>query len=348
VKRRSIGFPLTLGVVLTLMALGLGVGWQILVVGELEPMARGLSAVQWLLIVLGSVFFVLIIVGLLLLCVWLVREMRLNQRQQAFLDAVTHEMKTPLAALRLYLETLDRHDPAPERRRAFLSRMQEDVERLERTVSQVLVAARAEAPARRSSSEPVELSDLLEPNIQEIRGSSSEPVELSDLLEPNIQEIRERHGLPEGAIRLVRRGPALALGNGAELSVVFRNLLENAVKYSEPPEEVTVTIERTPDGRVEVKIVDRGIGIERRELRKIFQRFYQAGRDVQRQAAGLGLGLFIVGNLVRRNGGRVVASSEGSGRGSRFVVTLRGTEEPPIEPIESLEAPRTQQAGGTP
>lgn len=304
-KRRSIGFPLALGVTLTVMAAALGVGWQILVVGELEPVTRGLTAVHWLLIVLGSVFFVLIIVGLLLLCVWLVREMRFNQRQQAFLDAVTHEMKTPLAALRLYLETLARHDPEPARRRAFLARMGEDVERLERTVDQVLAVARAESPAARTPGEPLDLAELLD---------------------ASIREVKDRHGLPDGAIRVRQEGPARALGHGPDLAVVFRNLLENAVKYSEPPVEVRVTLGRTQEGDVQVEIADQGIGIEPRELRKIFRRFYRVGRDVQRQAAGLGLGLFIVGNLVRRSGGRVVARSEGSGRGSRFVVTLRAAE----------------------
>ena len=104
---------------------------------------------------------------------------------------------------------------------------------------------------------------------------------------------------------------------------MFRNLLENAVKYSPDPVDVRVSVKPGDDGRVEVEIADRGIGIPTRELRKIFQRFYRAGREVQRTAAGLGLGLFIVRNLVRRQGGRVVARSDGRGRGSRFVVSLR-------------------------
>jgi signal transduction histidine kinase len=300
--RRSIGFPLTLGIVLTVIAVSLAVGWQILVVADLASVARGLSTLQWLLISLGSLFFILIIIGLLLLCAWLVREMRLNQRQQAFLDAVTHELKTPLASMRLFLETLGRHDMPAERRREFLGRMEEDMERLEHTVSQVLAAARAEARTRRP------------------RGGS---VDLSEVLSQSIEAIRERHGLAEDAIRLEQTSAMIAAGDPDELGVVFRNLLENAVKYSEPPVEVQVRLSRAGEDRLQVEITDRGIGIERRELRKIFQRFYRVGRDVQRQASGLGLGLFIVGNLVRRQGGRVVARSEGSGRGSRFVVTLR-------------------------
>ncbi len=300
-NRRSIGLALALGITLSVIAVGLGVGWQLLVVA-IQPVTRGLTPASWALIVLGSLLSLLILVGLLLLCIWLVREIRFNQRQQAFLDAVTHEMKTPLAALRLYLETLGRHDVASERRRVFLARMGEDVERLERTVGQVLAAARAEGRARPAPSEPTDLTALL-------RGLA--------------EEIRRGHGLPEEAIRIDRVRPLPAQGDATELGLVFRNLLENAVKYSEPPIEVRVLLTEGEDGRVRAEIADRGIGIEPRELRKIFQRFYRVGRDVQRQAAGLGLGLFIVRSLVRRNGGRVEALSEGSGRGSRFVVTLR-------------------------
>jgi signal transduction histidine kinase len=318
-NRRSIGLALGLGITLSVIAVGLGVGWQLLVV-NIEPVARGLTGAHWALIVLGSLLSLLILVGLLLLCVWLVREIRFNQRQQAFLDAVTHEMKTPLAALRLYLETLGRHDVETDRRRVFLTRMEEDVERLERTVTQVLAAARAEGPARRTPPAPTDLTALLR--------------ELAD-------EVQRSHGLADDAIQIDRVRPLPALGDATELGLVFRNLLENAVKYSDAPVEVRVHLHEGDDGRVRAEIADRGIGIERRELRKIFQRFYRAGRDFQRQASGLGLGLFIVRSLVRRNGGRVEALSEGSGRGSRFVVTL-----PAAPGADSASAPPAHLAGG--
>ena len=301
-NRRSIGLPLAVGITLSVLAGVLAVGWQVLTLGNLGPVAEGLTGLHWTFLILGSIFFVLIIIGLLLLCIWLAREIRFSQRQQAFLDAVTHEMKTPLAALRLYLETLGRHDPGPERRARFLGRMEEDVERLERTVGQVLAAARADSPR----STPPE-----------------EPLDLTELLREAAHEIALQAQLPDEAIQIDRKRPLVALGDTGELGLVFRNLLENAVKYSEPPVEVRVSLTAPSEGRVRVEIADRGIGIEPGELKAIFQRFYRAGRDVQRQAAGLGLGLFIVRNLVRRNGGRVEATSEGTGHGSRFVVTLR-------------------------
>jgi signal transduction histidine kinase len=301
VARRSIGTPLTLGIVLTLLALTLAVAWQILVVSDVRRVASGLTTVDWLLLVFGTLFFVLIIVGLVWLCAWLVREMRVNQRQRAFLDAVTHEMKTPLASLRLYLDTLVRHDPDAERRHEFLERMHQDLQRLNETVDQVLTAARAEEPGRRTSLQAVSLAALL----AEVIG-----------------EIRARHELSQDSVRLDVAPETVVRGDAGELSVVFRNLLENAVKYSDDPVEVHVAVSSNVDGRVQVEISDRGIGIPSGELSKIFQRFYRVGRDVQRTAVGLGLGLFIVRNLVRRQGGRVEARSPGSGEGSRFVVTL--------------------------
>jgi signal transduction histidine kinase len=300
-SRRSIGFPVTLAVVLTVMALALAVGWQILVFSDARAVARELTTLDWILFALGGVFFGLIICGLLWLCLWLVREMRLNQRQRAFLDAVTHEMKTPLASLRLYVDTLERHDPDREHRKEFLEWMHDDLGRLDETVDQVLSAARAEDPARHINREPVALGALLA---------------------SCIDEVCERHALAREAVRLEVGPTETVYGNSNELSVIFRNLLENAVKYSDDPVEVQVRVRGNGGDRVDVDISDRGIGIPRVELRKIFQRFYRVGRDVQRTASGLGLGLFIVRNLVRRQRGRVVARSEGSGKGSRFVVTL--------------------------
>jgi two-component system sensor histidine kinase SenX3 len=301
-SRRSTVTPLTIGIVLMLLLLTLAVGWQVLVWTDRPDAAPALRLSDWLLLVLGSLFFLVVMVGLVWMCAWLVREMRLNQRQRAFLDAVTHEMKTPLASFRLYLDTLRRHDPDPERRANFLERMRADLDRLEATVGQVLAAARAE------EARPTVMSGR---------------VDLVALIRECIREVLDRHQLPGEAVSLESEGVSPVRGDPGELQLVFANLLENAVKYSDDPVEVRVEVAPFKEGRVRVAIADSGIGIPPGELRKIFQRFYRVGRDVQRQVAGLGLGLFVVRNLVRRHGGRVVASSEGAGRGSRFVVTLR-------------------------
>ena len=298
-ERRSIGRRLTIAIALMLLVLALAIGWQVMVWSGQAPFATQLD---WVLLVLGTLFFLLVLIGLVWMCVWLVREMRLNQRQLPFVDAVSHELKTPLASFRLYLDTLGRHDPPADRRREFIERMREDLDRLDRTVEQVLGAAKAE---------------------ERVRRPLREVVELGGVLAGCIREVRERHRLPEEAVRLKAHQAAPVRGDSAELGLIFRNLLENAIKYSDDPVDVRVGVAETGDGRVRVEIADSGIGIPRRELRRIFQRFYRAGRDVQRTVSGLGLGLFVVRSLVRRQGGRVVALSEGAGRGSRFVVTLR-------------------------
>jgi signal transduction histidine kinase len=300
--RRSFRSPIALGLALLSLVVALAVGWQLLVSRAAAPAEGGLAGADWALLVLGAVSFLLVVAGLVWLWAWLVREIGVNQRQRAFLDAVTHEMRTPLASLRLHVDTLDRHDPGRERREEFLGRMRDDVDRLDRTVQQVLSAARAEESGRRARLARVPLRPLLA---------------------ECIAELRERHGLAESAVHLEVERDAPVRGDRDELAVVFRNLLDNAVKYSDDPVEVSVRIVGSGEGRVRVEISDRGIGIPSGELRKIFGRFYRAGRDVQRTASGLGLGLFIVRNLVRRQGGRVEALSEGAGRGSRFVVMLR-------------------------
>ncbi len=238
--RRSVGFPLTLGFVLPILALVLAVVYWVSVLGNVRPIApSGLTTLDWVLLLLGTIFFVLIIAGTGWLGAWLVREMRVNQSQRAFLDAVTHEMKTPLASLRLSIETMERHDLERERRREFLDRMCEDLDRLHQTVDQVLAAARAEEPGR-----PPKLRTVV----------------LRDVLEPCITEIRDRHSLSDEAVSLDVGHDPVVRGDPTELLVVFRNLLENAVNYSDEPIEVKVAIAAPSEGRVSVDISDRGIG----------------------------------------------------------------------------------------
>ena len=301
-SRRSIAPRLTVGIVLMLLLLALAVGWQIMLWSGIDPRTPGLGTRDWLFLIFGTIFFVLVMIGLVGLCAWLLQEMRSNQRQRAFLDAVTHEMKTPMASFRLYLETLKRHNPAPEQREAFIDRMSDDLDRLDHTIEQVLDAARAEEHGRN----PIR-----------------ERVDLTSLLTSCIDEVRNRHHLDSAAVGLRIEGGADVRGDISELELVFKNLLENAIKYSENPVRVEVKVESPRDNRVQVEIADSGIGIPPHELRKIFRRFYRVGRDMQRTVSGLGLGLFVVRSLVRKHGGRVVARSEGAGRGSRFVVTLR-------------------------
>ncbi|HXZ85024.1 MAG TPA: HAMP domain-containing sensor histidine kinase [Myxococcota bacterium] len=297
--RVSIPIALTAGIVAITIALT--VGWQILVARESLAFAAGLRPIHWVLIGLGSLFFALIIGVLILQAVWLVRQIRSNQRQQNFMDAVTHELHTPLASLQLYLDTLRGRALPDERRGEFLGIMAEDLERLQHTIDQILQAARADGSRARR-----------------------EPVDVARLLAECAEDARERHALPPEAVLVDVPESARVKGDAEQLRVAFRNLLDNAVRYAAGEVHVEIRLRPVSARRIEIEFADRGVGIPASALDRVFQRFQRLPQEAVRAAHGLGLGLAIVRNVARAHGGSVRAESEGEGKGSRFLLTLPG------------------------
>jgi two-component system, OmpR family, sensor histidine kinase SenX3 len=235
--------------------------------------------------------------------VFLVREIRRNEQQDSFLNAVTHELKTPIASIRMYLETLESRQLEEPQRHEFYRIMLEDTDRLLGTVEQVLKAGEARQRSKRK-------------NWQEL--------DFSELVKSALELTRLRHHLtPENlSFGAAPQEGLLVLGNPEELRTVVFNLFDNAVKYSGGNREIVVNV-RTPDmDTVLLSVHDLGIGIPRRELKRIFNRFYRAANPLAGQVKGTGLGLFIVRSIARRHGGDVYAESEGEGRGSTFTVRL--------------------------
>lgn len=277
-------------VVLVAAALTLNIGW-ILVNGR-----------RVLPLVLGVTAFTLIIAGIIVYTVFLVRELRRNDQHDAFLNAVTHELKTPIASIRLYLETLQARPVGDEQRREFYRVMLADADRLQQTVEQVLRAGAAGQRMRLDHRGPVDLAAV-----------AAEAIELARL----------RHHLSPEAMTLTAapQGEAIVEGDAEDLRTALSNLLDNAVKYSPGAVEVTVEVSVPAPETVLVRVADRGLGIPRAQLERIFRRFHRfqwRGQAVK----GTGLGLFIVRSIVKRHGGRVVAESEGEGRGSVFTIEL--------------------------
>jgi signal transduction histidine kinase len=291
-RRKSVVFFLTLGICLVLLALALNVGWILLNWREVA------------LLVFGIIFFVLIITGLVLNTTFLVREIRRNEQHDAFINAVTHELKTPITSIRLYLQTLKSREVDEARRREFYDIMLADSDRLLGTVEQVLHAGRTAHKRRLINVVPVDLGQLVR--------------ECLDLA-------RLRHNLDAEAIRYVESDEAAGAsvaGDRDELRAAFSNLVENAVKYSDNHVRISVEL-RAPDERhVSVRITDSGIGIHRNQLKRIFKRFYRVPGHFMTRFKGTGLGLFIVRSIVEKHGGRVYAESEGLGRGSTFTIQL--------------------------
>ncbi|HWN74719.1 MAG TPA: HAMP domain-containing sensor histidine kinase [Candidatus Udaeobacter sp.] len=290
-RTKSMAFFITLGVCLVALTVVVNVSWIVLNWRRVVPL------------VFGVIFFLLIIGGLSVNTVFLVREIRRNEQQDSFLNAVTHELKTPIASIRMYLETLQSRQLDEPQRREFYRIMLEDTDRLLGTVEQVLKAGEARQRSKRK-------------NWQEL--------DFSELVKSALGLTRLRHHLTPENLRF-GVGPKkglLVLGNPEELRTVVFNLFDNAVKYSGEQREIVVDV-RTPDmDKVLLSVRDLGIGIPRSELKRIFNRFYRATNPLAGQVKGTGLGLFIVRSIARRHGGDVYAESEGEGRGSTFTVRL--------------------------
>ena len=291
-RRKSVIFFITLGACLVALAVALYVGWILVNWREVA------------LLILGIIFFSLIIVGLVLNTIFLVREIRRNEQHDAFINAVTHELKTPIASIRLYLETLKSRSVDERQRVEFYDIMLADSDRLLHTVEQVLRAGRASH--RR-------------------RGSNRTVIDLNEVVRECLDLTRVRHNLAPGALRYdesLNGESARVKGDVDDLRAAVSNLLDNAIKYSDADVKVSVEVANVDEKHVAVRIADRGIGIPRGQLKRIFKRFYRAPGLVMARVKGTGLGLFIVHSIVERHGGRVFAESAGVGQGSTFTIQL--------------------------
>jgi len=233
--------------------------------------------------------------------VFLVREIREVRRQTSFIDSVTHELKSPLAALKLCLETLGRPDLPPEQNHKLRQMMLDDVERLAGFIDRVLAATRL--PAERSS-QP----------LQEI--------DLAGLARRCAMAVTRRAHQPEIVVRIDVPPEIVLRSDEVALAVVLENLIDNAVKYSQQSADVVLSARPGREGQVVIEVTDRGIGIRRVDLRRVFERFYRVPDENVRSRRGTGLGLYVVSALVRSLGGRVAAMSEGVGHGTTMRVTL--------------------------
>jgi signal transduction histidine kinase len=292
-RRRSVIFFTVLGICLVVLAVTLNVSWVLL------NWRRGVLAV------LGVIFFLLLIAGLVLNTIFLVREIRRNEQHDSFINAVTHELKTPVASIRLYLQTLQTRELDDSRRREFYRIMLEDSDRLLHTIDQVLRAGSSgSSKLQRRSRTRVDVADL-----------SRECVELA----------RTRFRLDDDALTYearIREGTAIVMGDPDELKAAVWNLIDNAVKYSPATVHVRVTVDQHQEDSLAVRVTDQGVGISPPELKRIFRRFYRIPGSVALRAKGSGLGLFIVRSVAKKHGGRAFAESEGTGRGSTFTLLL--------------------------
>lgn len=304
-RQKAIYFFLTLGVCLAAIAFAVGSGWIIL------------NWREGIRVFLGIIFFGAIVAGLVLNTIFLVRELRRNEQHDSFINAVTHELKTPIASIRLYLQTLQRLEVEEAQRRQFYELMLLDTERLMHTVEQVLKAGEAAQKKTPSQRQPVEFSALVRECMELARTRHH--------LQPSDLEYRESSSLNRGSSAgdvSQNSNVASVLGDPEELRTAVSNLLDNAVKYSPDGVHISVELEAPDDERLVLRVRDRGVGIPEQELKRIFKRFYRVTQRSLAQVKGTGLGLFIVRSIARKHGGRVFAESEGAGKGTTVTLEL--------------------------
>jgi signal transduction histidine kinase len=290
-RRRSVIFFTVLGICLVVLAVTLTSSWIVL------------NWRRWVLVVIGLLFFIPIIAGMVLNTIFLVREIKRNEQHDSFINAVTHELKTPVASIRLYLQTLQSRELDEARRREFYRIMLEDSDRLLQTIEQVLRAGSSGSRWRRIARSRVDLAEI----VQECVHLARQRFHLSD--DALVYELH------------VAGGPPFVIGDPDELKAAIWNLLDNAVKYSNNDVKVRVVLDEI-DGRLAVRVSDRGVGISPPELKRIFRRFYRIPASVAMRAKGSGLGLFIVRSVAKKHGGRAFAESNGQGEGSTFTLLL--------------------------
>ena len=288
-RRKSIAFFIALGIGLISVIILLYVGWVLF---------------DWrsgILLFLGVLLLAVIISGVVLNTIFLVREIRRNEQHNAFINAVTHELKTPVASIRLYLETLQTRAVDDAKRKEFYHIMLDESDRLLGTIEQVLRTGRVGAASRKLSLAPISLGSVVE---------------------ECLARARTLYHVPPEAFAYLPGPEVTVMGDPDEVRAAVSNLIDNAVKYSESEVRITVETAKVDGKYVSVRVRDQGVGIPQGELKQIFKRFYRVPGQLATRVKGIGLGLYIVRSVAKRHGGRAWAESEGPGRGSTFVLQL--------------------------
>jgi two-component system, OmpR family, sensor histidine kinase SenX3 len=291
-RRGAIATFITLGVLTVGLAVALNIGWIIL------------NERTFALAILGVILFTVLIAGVVLNTVFLVREIRRNERQDSFLNAVTHELKTPIASIRLYLETLQRRPLEEPQRQEFYKIMLSDSDRLLATVEQVLKAGQLGQRHRQQNRTLINLESLV-----------------ADCIAITLQ----RHHLPPESIALEPVPGAVRLytqGIAEDLRTAVINVLDNAVKYSPDGVHVRCALAISSYTLVTLQVTDTGVGLPSNQFKRIFNRFYRVPGRAMAKIKGTGLGLFLVRNIARQHGGDATATSPGPGLGTTITITL--------------------------
>jgi two-component system, OmpR family, phosphate regulon sensor histidine kinase PhoR len=300
-ERKSLKWPILLAIVMIVLLVGLTVGWVLLnVFGAISSQKS--SNVYWTLLSVGSVMFLFVLAGVILYLIWSIQQINLNRRQSNFIDAVTHELKSPIASLKLFLQTLGKRNVDEQKKQEFYGSMLDDVERLDQLITQLLNVARLQQ-----------------------KSNSPEPetwVAVESLLDESISKLTAQYRVAKDCIMLDSPKCELWLSK-VDIEILIRNLIDNALKYCGDPPKIDILVQLdSKSNSVKIAVSDNGPGIPKHLRKKIFRRFYRAGDELERTKPGTGLGLFLVRSIVRRLKGSIRVADLPKNEGSRFELVL--------------------------
>jgi signal transduction histidine kinase len=266
----------------------------------LAAMDRERTLILWRTAGQGAFLVLVVLLGMVYIYRKLNTEMELKLRERNFIASVTHELKTPIASLQVWIETLFTRELGNARKERIQQLMDGDLLRLTELVGNLLEVARAEAGQLDYSPEPLELAPWL-------RGVC--------------EGMDHWLGPSQLGLRLELTPGLWANADPRRLATVIENLLSNACKYASEPRSTVVTLDGNRED-VFIVVADRGHGIHPREIPRLFQRFYRVGDEMTRAVPGTGLGLFLCKEIIQRHRGEIRASSLGPGLGTTFTIRL--------------------------
>ena len=311
-ERRSLRLPITVGVIMIVLIVVMLVGW--ILVNTFAAIEKpGAAPIYWTLLSVGIVFFAVVLIGVVIYLTLSVKAISLNRRQSNFIDSVTHELKSPIASLKLYLQTLNRRQVSQDERDAFHRFMLEDIERLDHLINHLLEAGRLDK-------EPVD--------------AEYEDVRIDELIQLCTHAVCLRYRLDRDTVHLDLE-PATVHAKRVDVDMILRNLIDNAVKYAGDEPHVDIILRCPSEKQVSVRILDNGRGIPVDQRRRIFGRFERLGLELERDKTGTGLGLYIVRTLVRRLRGKIRVRGRENTPGTEFEVLL------PSAPPQQADTPKT-------
>jgi signal transduction histidine kinase len=260
-----------------------------------------LASQTWVVIMVLSILVGIILMGIMFIFIYHQKTYQLYRLQNNFISNFTHELKTPVTSIKLYLETFLKYQLTTDERQKYVQYMLTDISRLSETISSILNIAKLESKAYRM--------DLVESDLEDI-----------------IRRFWEcNHHLFQNckiSIDNELKKPILYPIDISLFEMLLMNILTNAVKYNNSPAPTIAIVFRKDDNKLEIHIRDNGIGLDRKELKRIFKKFYQVGKAEVMSARGTGIGLNLVQNIVKMHKGRITAASKGKGRGTTFIVSF--------------------------